>query len=61
MAKTLYGINEEMERCVKLQVLYPNISRAEPAGVEELFLEERKRKLNSKLITNSSLNILIVF
>lgn len=57
MANTLYGINEDMERSVKLQVLYPNMSRADPIGVETLFLAEANRKLISKWVTKSLLNL----
>ncbi len=58
-AKTLYGIREDINRWVKLQVLYPNKSKPVPAGVELVFLAEAKRILISKSVTKSSLNFWI--
>lgn len=53
IAKTLFGINEVIVRCVKLQVLYPKISKAVPAGVELVFFSAKNRKFISKSVTNS--------
>ncbi len=45
---------------MKLQVLYPNVSNAEPAGVLLFFLDEAKKKLISKSVINWLLKFLML-
>jgi hypothetical protein len=59
-ANTLYGNWDDIDRWVKLQVLYPNVSNVEPARVLLFYLAEANRKFISKSVTNWLLKFLML-